>query len=230
MKKFIITIIILVVVLVVVLGTLSKAIDRVVILEAQVDSLIPYKVRHDRIMHISEILSAYPLYGIEPYVYAAAFDTVGRRDGVQWEAIAATIDIETGRTWVPTQTSSSDCKGIMQLREHKTDTTKNTVRYMCQLLNYPYQYDTTVWFEIRCIDMGTKYMAMGFEKHGYDEGFKYYVGGPRFKDTEQSALKRGTRSKESYKRIVEMAAYIKYYQEIVSREYKKLCMMSGRTK
>lgn len=218
-----ISVILIILVSVIVVGAvyLNQTTDKLKSLTKQLDDLKQYKARHDGIMHIADILSAYPLQGIEPYVYAAAFDTIGRKYDIHWEAVVATIDIETGRTWNPTQTSSASCKGIMQMKE-------STAQQEANKQGISYQRDTTVWCEIRSLDLGASYLSRGLKEHGYGEGFKYYVGGSGFGSVERAALKRGKRSRKDFARIVKTAKYIRYYDNIVSREYRKLCMMSGR--
>jgi len=136
-------------------------------LDERVDKLVQYEVQVKRIEKITKIMSTYPLYGIEPYVYAVTFDTLSRKYGIDWEAIAATIDIETGRTWLPTQKSSAACKGIMQMKE-------STAEMEANKQGIPYHKDTTVWMEIRAIDLGSSYLSKGLKEHKYKEGFKYY--------------------------------------------------------
>jgi len=187
--------------------------------ERSEESLSKYKQRCDRIDGITHILSAYPIHGIEPYVYACAVDSAARKYGIDWEAIVATIDIETGRVWDPTQTSSANCKGLMQFKEATTKT-------VCSELEIPYKAAVTVWSEIKMIDIGSAYLAKGIKNYGYEEGFKYYVGGSGFRGTEKAAKSRGSRSKRAYDRAVRNANYIDYYNDLVGREYRKLKMMS----
>ena len=181
-----------------------------------------YKISHDRIKHISSILESYPLHGVEPYVYACLVDSVARKYNVHWEAIVATIDIETGRTWDPTQTSSANCVGIMQFSE-------KTAQMVAKRVSLPYERNITVWSEIAAIELGTAYLAEGIKNHTYENGFKHYVGGSNFGGVAK-ALTNKNKSKKEKARLLRVNNYIIYYNNIVKREYRKLCLMSGRIK
>jgi len=201
---------------------LNSAVGKATVLTQQITELKPYKDIYERIKTISKILSAYPLYGIEPYVYAVALDSVARKYGIEWEAVASTIDIETGRTWLPNQTSSADCKGILQLKE-------STAEMMAKEADIPYHDNITVWMEVRAIELGSRYLAKGLKEYGYYNGFKYYVGGSNFGNTEGAAEKLtvAQRKMKKHEKVIKNAWYIKYYADITSREYRKLRMMSG---
>jgi hypothetical protein len=175
-----------------------------------------YKVIHDRQSHLSKILSTYPLHGVEPYVYAVLVDTLSRKYNIDVEAIIATIDIETGRTWDPTQTSHANCKGIMQLKE-------TTAELESGRIGIPYKKHSTVWSEIKAIEIGSSYLSRGVNKYGYNEGFKYYVGGSGFRSTEKAFRTAGEKDKTRLKKIVK---YMGDYNNMVIREYKQLKLMN----
>ena len=192
-----------------------------ILINKQIQELQQYKISHDKITHISAILEAYPLHGVEPYVYACLVDSVARKYNVHWEAIVATIDIETGRTWDPTQTSSANCVGIMQFSE-------KTAKMVAKRVSLPYERNITVWSEIAAIELGTAYLAEGIANHTYENGFKHYVGGSNFGNVAKALTKK--KSKKEKARLLRINNYIIYYNDIVKREYRKLCLMSGRIK
>lgn len=184
-----------------------------------IKELEQYKHNHLRIKKIANILETYPLHGIEPYVYACLVDSVARKYNIHWEAVVATIDIETGRTWEPTQTSSANCVGIMQLKE-------STAKMVARRVGLPYKHGVTVWSEITAIELGTAYLAEGIANHTYANGFKHYVGGSGFGQVAKALTKK--LSKKEKARLQRVNNYIIYYNTIVGREYRKLCLMSGR--
>ena len=203
-----------------VIGVVREKADVNVCLNKKIDSLQVYKDRYNHITKIANILSTYPIQGVEPYVYACLVDSVAKKYDIHWEAVVATIDIETGRTWDPTQTSHANCKGIMQFKEQSAE-------QHAKKIGLPYKKGITVWSEIAIIEIGTSYLAEGIKNHTYVNGFKHYVGGSEFGGVAKALATKKMNRKERT-RLTRINNYIIYYNNLVGSEYKKLCLMSGR--
>lgn len=136
----------------------------------------------------------------EAEVYAFIFTTLAEKYGVDWEALAALIWVES--RFNPTLTSSSDAKGLAQLLE---PTAKETAKRE----GIPYVENHVVWNDLNSLELGVSYFCRGVvlgDTVDYEKMYKGYVGGDNY-----ARLKKP-----------DNVQYVKYYYSLSTRECQKI--------